>query len=254
MYNETYTITFGDCAENHKNMQLIGKIHDKGFDRDDLIKFKKWFRRKRFVVELYNLKKILPDELINEAENAHILIIRNGLNAFVNPNDFHNEQTHLEKDKKALMYGRVVNKYARHNLCFADETQEPNYEEGKGRIFAFDDLPLLNKVRNKLFKLTGDKLVAEGNYYYDLKRCGIGYHGDMERRKVIAVRTGATFPICYNWFYKGIPIGENIKFNLNHGDIYFMSDKATGNDWKKKNIMTLRHAAGVDKFIKINIL
>ena len=28
-----------------------------------------------------------------------------------------------------------------------------------------------------------------------------------------------------------------------------MSEKATGNDWKKKNIYTLRHAAGSKKYI-----
>jgi hypothetical protein len=30
-----------------------------------------------------------------------------------------------------------------------------------------------------------------------------------------------------------------------------MSDKAVGFDWKKKNIMTLRHAAGCEKFLEI---
>jgi hypothetical protein len=31
-----------------------------------------------------------------------------------------------------------------------------------------------------------------------------------------------------------------------------MSDKAVGNDWKKKTIYTLRHAAGCEKFTKID--
>ena len=34
-------------------------------------------------------------------------------------------------------------------------------------------------------------MVAEGNYYYDLKKCGIGFHGDAERKKVVAIRVGA---------------------------------------------------------------
>ena len=33
-------------------------------------------------------------------------------------------------------------------------------------------------------------LMAEGNYYFDTTKCGIGFHGDTERRKVVAVRTG----------------------------------------------------------------
>ena len=30
-----------------------------------------------------------------------------------------------------------------------------------------------------------------------------------------------------------------------------MSEKAVGNDWKKKSIYTLRHAAGIDKYISL---
>lgn len=30
-----------------------------------------------------------------------------------------------------------------------------------------------------------------------------------------------------------------------------MSEKAVGSDWKKKNIATLRHATGCEKFTKI---
>jgi hypothetical protein len=33
--------------------------------------------------------------------------------------------------------------------------------------------------------------------------------------------------------------------------MYVMSYKAVGFDWKKKSIMTLRHAAGSDKFLVI---
>jgi hypothetical protein len=35
---------------------------------------------------------------------------------------------------------------------------------------------------------------------------------------------------------------------LNHGDLYVMSEKAVGQDWKRKVIPTLRHAAGAKKY------
>lgn len=38
---------------------------------------------------------------------------------------------------------------------------------------------------------------------------------------------------------------------VNDGDIYVMSDKAVGYDWKKKTINTLRHAAGAEKYLLI---
>jgi 2-hydroxy-3-keto-5-methylthiopentenyl-1-phosphate phosphatase len=37
--------------------------------------------------------------------------------------------------------------------------------------------------------------------------------------------------------------------DLNDGDIYFMSQKAVGTDWKRKIIPTLRHAAGAKKYL-----
>jgi hypothetical protein len=45
----------------------------------------------------------------------------------------------------------------------------------------------------------------------------------------------------------GNAISDPIKFILNNGDIYIMSDLATGKNWKKKKIPTLRHAAGFEK-------
>lgn len=33
--------------------------------------------------------------------------------------------------------------------------------------------------------------------------------------------------------------------------MYIMSEKATGYDWKKRSIYTLRHAAGCKKYLKL---
>ena len=57
--------------------------------------------------------------------------------------------------------------------------------------------------------------------------------------------------IGFNWFHKNQPLGEKITLNLNHGDIYVMSEKAVGQDWKKMNSYTLRHSAGADKYTKL---
>ena len=159
----------------------------------------------------------------------------------------------LEKDTKAFMYGRVVNKHARHNLCFGETHQEPNYEKGEGTIYAFNEVPLLSQIRAKLGEVMGEcgtNLQAEGNYYYDLKKCGIGYHGDTERKKVIALRLGASIPLSYRWYIMNKNDGTQMDIkDLDHGDLYIMSEKATGFDWKSSSKYTLRHAAGSDKFI-----
>ena len=35
-----------------------------------------------------------------------------------------------------------------------------------------------------------------------------------------------------------------VKIDLTNSDIYVMSEKAVGTDWKRRNIKTIRHAAG----------
>ena len=37
------------------------------------------------------------------------------------------EMGNLQWDKKAKMYGKVVNKHARYNICFGNESQDPDY-------------------------------------------------------------------------------------------------------------------------------
>ncbi|KAN0041691.1 hypothetical protein ACTFIV_004237 [Dictyostelium citrinum] len=282
MFKQVFTITFGDCAENHVNMEKLGSMSDRGFDLDDINTFKDYFEKKGLTTEFFDLKDLVKkdkkktnlfkkkneegkmehtekeeeeddddDELLNY-NDSYLLIVRNGLSAICNVNDFHEEQNRLEKDKKAFMYGRVVNKTARHNLCFTNgESREPEYEKGKGRIVSFNDCPLLKKAKETFNDILGDKadgLVAEGNYYYEPSKCGIGWHGDAERRKVIAIRTGHRMNICFNWFIDSKPVGNKFVQFLNHGDIYIMSEYTTGFNWRKKKIPTLRHSAGSSKF------
>jgi hypothetical protein len=38
---------------------------------------------------------------------------------------------------------------------------------------------------------------------------------------------------------------------LAHGDVYVMSEKAVGHDWRSKSQVTLRHSAGAAKFTSL---
>ena len=146
------------------------------------------------------------------------------------------------------------NKKARHNLCFDEQPQEPEYEEGHGRIIAWNTVPTLNLIRNNLEKWFGPKaagLVGEGNHYYDVNTCKLGLHGDLERKIVIALRIGESFPLHFQWYLRSKPIGKRFTIQLNNGDIYIMSEKAVGFDWKKRIIPTLRHAAGFPEVLKL---
>ena len=57
--------------------------------------------------------------------------------------------------------------------------------------------------------------------------------------------------LVFQWFQESKPVGPELRVVLQDGDMYAMSEKATGCDWKKRSGLTLRHAAGADKFIVI---
>ena len=198
------------------------------------------------------LKGDLSDEEVSSIGIAQLLVVKRGVNAFVSADELYQEQEVLEKDTKAFMYGRVVNKKARHNLCFSDYDQKADFENKKGTVINFTQVPLLNQVRQDLPKIMQSSkiegLQCEGNYYYK-PNCYIGMHGDSEREVVVALRLGADFPLYYQWYYKSKKVGELFEVNLSHGDLYIMSSKAVGTDWKRKNVYTLRHAAGDKKNI-----
>ena len=264
------TITFGECAENHVGMQKLGHVTDSGMSFDDLEKAKIKFEKLGYTCEIYDLvsrafeEDEIPKEILEDVTSASacVLVVRNGVEALLHGQKIMplvDEQISLEWDTKAFMRGRVVNKHARHNLCYSHTGQEPCYEEGKGRVVSFDDVPLLNRVRKSLPDFFGKKtsnLYAEGNLYYDPTKCGIGFHGDSERRVVVAMRLGdvcvaSVMPLHYQWFQRSKPIGKRVVVSLGYGDVYAMSEKAVGTDWKKKIVPTLRHATGCKKYTTI---
>lgn len=259
---QTFTLTYGNCAENHKSMEIIGKELDAGLTKDDLDQAVAYFTKLGGTCNLYNLNDLLDGVVSKETNNkispAYLLVVKQGVNFLLGKKtatDLYMEQEALEKDSKAFMYGRVVNKKARHNLCFSDFFQEPDYENKKGTVVNFNRLPCTNKIRTMLPKVITNPIVTnlqcEGNYYYDIASTYISMHGDSERQIVIAARLGGDFPLYYQWYYQGEKVGKLFECMLSHGDLYFMSDKAVGHDWKRSSIYTLRHGAGPKKLIGI---
>lgn len=235
-FNETFTLTFGEIAENHVGMEQIGKGRRQGFT----------------LVDFEEIKKRLPQAEIvylDKSLDAGVLVIRNGVQLLTgkSPDDLFRELKALKWDTKAKMRGKVVNKHARYNLCFGKNHRDSSFEEGKGTIEVYT--PTMKILRDKLpavFGPKGEDLECEGNYYFDYRKCGIGYHGDGERGIVIGVRLGATFPLRYYKFHNSKAIEGPWDFSFNHGDMYVMTNKAAGTDWKRRIIPTFRHAAGAN--------
>jgi len=246
--DKVYTITFGDVAENHAKMQKIGTLHDAGYS----IQMLEDLQDKLRALGLTTLMVDLNAGFHSSFQDAKVLVIRRGAQFILGDDDTSlliAENDRLTMDKHALMRGKVVNKHARWNLCFADDDQEPNYHDGKGRVVAWRHIPRMDAIRHAISEWTQDVLLnGEANYYYDISKCGIGYHGDAERRKVFAVRMGATMPLYFKWFQFSEPVGDPIEVVLHDGDMYIMSEKAVGFDWLKKKTATLRHSTGCAKF------
>ena len=265
MSKQLITLTFGDAAENHKGMEQVGKKlpPGNGFNLADLEEMSATMKKHNVECKLICLTDALKDHPdVPNKTDAYVLVMKGAATTLVNENgknlnqiDLFNEQTKLAYDKKAFMYGQVRNKNARWNLCFDEKDRSSAYEEGKGTIIGYNKVPIMKELREKFSTLFGKKaedLKVESNYYYDTDKCGIGWHGDSERVKVIAIRLGySSMPIYFQWFYQLKPVGERIKIPLDPGDIYVMSEKAVGSDWKKRLIPTLRHATGAASFLKI---
>jgi hypothetical protein len=245
-----YTITYGDVAENHAKMQKIGTLHESGYSIEKLLQIQEKLNSIGLTTEMINLNEDVDETF----EQARVLVIRGAVQYIfdeleLDTNDLMEENDNLTMDKHALMRGRVVNKHARWNLCFADEDQEPDYEDGKGRIVSWKHIPMMSRIREVIAEWTEDVLLnAEANYYYDISKCGIGFHGDGERKKVVAIRMGESMPLYYQWYQNSNPVGKLFEITLNDGDMYIMSEKAVGFDWLKKKVATLRHAAGSKKY------
>ena len=242
--NSTFTFTFGDCAENHKGMEMLGTrgAVGSGFTPADLLEIQGRFLKAGATCEYYDLssRADLP---------AAVLVLKKGVQAAlgIDTAAWFKEQAALDVDKKAFMRGAVKNKKARWNLCFDEEGHEPDYEKGKGRVVAYRDMPLTRQWVEAMPLWFGPKAVGlkgEANYYYDIAKCGIGYHGDSERRKVVAVRLGAPLPLYFQWYHRSAPVGARIEVPLEDGDVYVMSEKAVGTDWMSSSQLTLRHATG----------
>ena len=168
--NRVITVTFGDSGENHVGNQQIGtKVSvGEGFTFEDFKKVEKKCKKLKIKCEIINLKSLLKKEHFDKAEaenkvinDAYIILIYDAVTT--NPGEeadqIYEELMGFEWDTKYYDSRRkkVLNKHARSNLCFDQEDQEPDYEQGKGRIISWDRMPKLSKVKTYIAQLFGEK-------------------------------------------------------------------------------------------------
>jgi alkylated DNA repair dioxygenase AlkB len=259
--SKRYAITFGEVAILHiGGKEYKSKILKNGFSTEELIEISNKYDN----VEYISLTDNLPNEH-KENNKAGVLIFRCSDNKVeenynlplnkLEADKLYNEQEKVKYDKKYWDNRRqkTLNKRARYNIVFGKKNVKNSDDYKQNSIVAFSSLKFLNKVRNNLKNVLGNKskkLNAEGNYYFEDKS-GIGFHGDSERKIVICMSLGKSTKLRYQWRLPGSSEHtlEPIDINVNHGDVYIMSEKATGNDWRLRSKVRVVHAAGNEKYI-----
>ena len=68
---------------------------------------------------------------------------------------------------------------------------------------------------------------------------------------MICLSLGGSSVLRYHWRFPGSSEHtlRGIDLRVGHGDVYIMSEKATGFDWKKRSRVRVVHGAGSDKYI-----
>ena len=286
MASERMSLTCAPGGENHAGMEIIGRmpVKGEGFKATDMEGLGPYFQNLGFDSSVLNLNNLSGQNTImglGSDDQARVLLLRRWVQVMFEDTtvqDIYKEliadtwdAEYLDKNKYRIeivdgvetkVRGKRMNKRARTNLCYvADREQEPDVWKGKGRIVDLKKKTALNLAVDRLRSMIeaglieiGSKTkveinVVEGNRYYNLKTTGIGFHGDTERVVVICISIGCdNYPMRWQWFKDGMPLGNPIDITLNCGDVYIMSEKAVGADWKLRSIYTLRHAAGANKY------
>ena len=254
----TFSLTIGNGGENHTGMEFIGNKRKKGQGwRYSKLMYAKQILEDIFnlTVEIVHLNTLLDGVKIPEnkkPEDAWFMIVRNFLATGVHKK-FKKELESFVWDSQYWCTRRkkVLNKLARKNVCWGEKGQKADFSNKKGTIIPYSQSPLVLRLKQVVELLMQDEdLIVEGNMYEDPEKNGIGGHGDTERKCVGCLRVGAAMPMKFGWFYKWKMVGKSYKTIINGGDLYFMSEKAVGSDWKSSSIFTLRHAAGAKKYLK----
>jgi len=265
--NVRYAITFGETAILHIGGEEYGSgRRGKGFTVPELTKIAANINNGCGSVsaKVISISSVLPENLQCEETNAAVLVIRNGAHLIGGNNGFSAdmllaEQQSVEYDNKYFDTRRkkTLNKRARYNIVFsADKVGDVSHSEDYSQcsVKSFGSLPYLSKFRDGLPKVLGEEnaseLEAEGNYYYE-EKSGIGFHGDSERKVVICLSLGKPSVLRYQWRLPNSSehLFTPVDIQVGHGDVYVMSEKATGYDWRMRSKVRVVHAAGASKYI-----
>lgn len=209
------------------------------------------FSQSSFVVEPHMLVKLqgsrkgsriidLNKKLLQfddrRTEIATVLVLPNYAN-----NNLYQTLLAIDWDKKILLRNKVVNRVGKYAISIDDTGKEPNYEENKYRVIAYDDVEEVRDLKDNLSKIfKQDRLSCKGEYNYNHEKLKLKYQG-AKVNNMMCIHLGDPIQMSFKWYFANKPASDSMEFTLNHGDLYIMSEKATGHDYKLKKNPILKH-------------
>ena len=181
-------------------------------------------------------------------EEACVMVVRP--NSKATANACLREVEGIQFDTFTSARGKVLNAHTRHIAFLGEEARSPDASTGEHTVLGWSQIPATERARQELDELLGGLPYVRSGCalkYPDLQKCGIGWHGDGERRQTIVYRVGSsssTRPLCFQWYAQGETVGPVVRVHLEHGDYLVSSSKAVGKDWRLRKVPTLRHATG----------
>lgn len=178
---DAFTVTFGDRAENHAGMQMIGRAASKGVSTEQLRAIKARLDALAIPCAMVDLSQLVKDG--SKVPEACVLVIPGGVAALLKDpaasDEMLAELRSMPKDTKMYDRGKVKTRHSCHNNTMGDFDQAADIANKKGTVCNFKDYPTMDWLRRELTSLLGMSvpLVGELNHYYDADKCGIGWHG-----------------------------------------------------------------------------
>lgn len=250
-----YTALFCDCTrdESHSGA-TTGTLAQRGFSADQLRQTAVKLAEMGHSCEIVELSPHCPPECGAAAHpiaDACVLVIRGeGLLKTWADDTYAAMHNKVEFDTFTLLRGKVCKAHSRHlAYVHGNEKVDPIAELGVHTTLHWSAIPALSNARKFLSNLFETGAIASACLlkYPNLQKCGIGYHGDAERRLSIVWRLGpasSSAPLVFRWFQQGLPVSAPVPISLAHGDFCITSEKANGYNWKSRTVATLRHRTG----------
>ena len=187
-------------------MEILGEAADDGFNLEDLMRIKDYTD-----VCYGDMVELIDEERLQHPHCQKMLLSRKQPTlgfAEILTNERATrifKENLYEWDKNfGTHVKKVQNKHARHNVCFDDVGRDADYENGKGTVVSWSDVPDTHVMHRALPVLLGEKgkgLVCEGNLYYDVKKLELDGMA-IQKGKVVGLRFGESIPLKFKWWWR----------------------------------------------------